>query len=452
MAALKRVLIANRGEIAVRLVKACRQAGLESVAVYSEADAASRHVLAADRAVCIGPPAARTSYLNGEALLEVARAEACDAIHPGYGFLSENADFVKRCAEEGIRFIGPGAGTVSLMGNKSAARRKAMALNVPVVPGTEDVIGDSAEAESVAEKIGFPLLLKARAGGGGRGMRLVHENAALERGFAEAESEANAAFGDGGLYMERFVERAKHIEVQVFADDHGNVRHLWERDCSVQRRHQKLIEESPSPVLSETLRRKICKAATALAEGVGYTNAGTVEFIFDQVSAEFFFIEMNTRIQVEHPVTEMLTEIDLIGEQLRVAAGEKLSFAETQPAAKGHVIEFRINAEDPARGFAPSPGRITRWRPPRGSDIRFDGFPYEGYLIPPFYDSLLGKLIVRGTDREDAIRTALAALGRFDVQGIKTTIPFYREILQTAAFRDGTIHTRWIDGEIPDPS
>ncbi len=445
---LKRVLVANRGEIALRIIRACRAVGIETVAVHSSADAGSAHVWAADRAVCIGPPPSTESYLRTDALLHVALASGCDAVHPGYGFLAENVDFAGRCAAEGLVFVGPSAETISLMGDKVAARRTAIRYGLDVVPGSPGAFTDGAEAAALAGGIGFPLLLKARSGGGGRGMRVAPDMDAFEGLFAQASGEAESAFGDGGIYLERYFPAVRHIEVQVFGDTHGNARHLWERDCSVQRRHQKLIEEAPSPVLDAATRRKMCSAAEALTAGVGYVGAGTVEFIYDVEGRKFFFIEMNTRIQVEHPVTEMVTGLDLVVEQLRVAGGAPLSFARRRPKIDGHAIEFRLNAEDPARNFMPSPGRLACWRPPAGSGVRLDSHVFEGYAIPPYYDSLLGKLIVHGTDRADAVARAAAALTGFVVDGVHTTIPFHRRVLEHPDFLEDRIHTVWVETEL----
>ncbi len=440
---MKRVLVANRGEIALRVIRACHGIGIEAVAVFSEADRNAAHVWAADRAVCIGPAAAAESYLNAGALVEAARGTGCDAVHPGYGFLAENAAFAARCDEYGLAFVGPPAETIALMGDKAAARRKAASLGVPVVPGADAALGDAASAGAAARKLGFPVLVKASAGGGGRGMRVVPTPAEFEALFTQAGGEAEAAFGDGALYLERYLPRVRHIEVQVFGDRAGNLRHMGERDCSIQRRHQKLVEESPSPVLDQATRSRICEAALALAEGIGYVNAGTVEFIYDMEDATFFFIEMNTRIQVEHPVTEALTGVDLVREQLRVAAGRKLSFKAA--AAKGHAIEWRINAEDPADDFRPSPGRVHRWRPGAAPGVRLDSHVYDGYVVSPHYDSLLGKLIVWGRDRGQALRRSAVALGGFEVDGVHTTIPFHLDLLGRDAFIAGEVHCRWVD-------
>jgi acetyl-CoA carboxylase biotin carboxylase subunit len=442
---MKRVLVANRGEIAVRIIRACRKLGLETVAVYSEADDNSAHIWAADRAVRIGAAPAAESYLNIARILEVARATQCDALHPGYGFLSERAELAKACEAEGIRFVGPPDKIITLMGDKAEARRTAERLHVPIVPGSSEAYEDPGLAAECARRIGFPVLLKALAGGGGRGMRVVSDIESFQGQFRQAASEAQTAFGNGGIYLERFVGNVRHIEVQVFGDVYGNVVHLWERDCTVQRRHQKLIEESPSPALDSSTRKAICEEAVKLAAGIGYVGAGTVEFIYDAETKDFFFIEMNTRIQVEHPVTEALTGLDLVAEQLRVAAGDRLSFGSIE--STGHAIELRINAEDSARGFIPSPGTLTTWRPPLMRDVRFDSHVYRGYAVPRYYDSLLGKLIVHSPDRSQAIERALAALDCFEAEGVVTTIPFHRGLLSRPEFIEAKIHTRWVDTE-----
>jgi acetyl-CoA carboxylase biotin carboxylase subunit len=443
---LRRVLIANRGEIALRAIRTCRRLGLGSVAVYSSADGNSPHRWAADHAVCIGPPPPKASYLNEAALIEVASACECDALYPGYGFLAENAGFAARCAEEGLNFIGPSAEVIARMGDKVAARQTAASLGIPVVPGSSEGFTAAAEAKQRADAIGYPLLLKASAGGGGRGMRVVPEASAFMALFDQATAEAAAAFGKPDVYLERFFPQVRHIEIQVFGDRHGNYAQLGERDCSVQRRHQKLIEEAPSPVLDPAARRAMAEAAVALIRALRYVNAGTIEFIYDAASAKFFFIEMNTRIQVEHPVTEMITGSDLVAEQFQVAAGEKLSLRPSGGAA-GAAIEFRINAEDADHDFRPSPGMLKRWRPPSGRDIRLDSHVYENYVVPPFYDSMLGKLIVTGRDRAAAIEAAASALARFDVAGIATTVPFHAALIQRPEFARAEIHTRWIENE-----
>lgn len=442
---MRRVLIANRGEIALRATRACRKLGLQSVAVYSQADRNSPHVWAADRSVCIGPPPPAMSYLNGAALIEVARGTGCDAVYPGYGFLSEKSAFAASCREEGLTFIGPSPEAISAMGDKVEARRVAEQNGVPVVPGSADGFNDAGEASKIAKGLGFPLLLKASGGGGGRGMRVapsMDEFAAL---FTQASAEAAAAFGNPEIYLERFFPRVRHVEIQVFGDRHGNAIHLWERDCSIQRRHQKLVEESPSPALPPHTREEMAEAAVVLIRKLKYEGAGTVEFIFDLDSGKWFFIEMNTRIQVEHPVTEELFQVDLVSEQLRVAAGEPISFRQPPPPNGRYAIEFRINAEDPDNNFRPSPGTLTEWSPPNGTGIRLDSHAYSSYAVPPFYDSLLGKLIVSGASREDALTTAASALARFRVSGVATTIPFHARLLERKPFIDGSAHTRWVD-------
>ena len=444
---VRRVLIANRGEIALRAARACRRLGLESVAVHSTADANSPHVWAADYAVCIGPPPASASYLHAPALLETASALKCDAVYPGYGFLSEKSDFAAKCRAAGLTFIGPSEETIACMGDKVAARQMAASLGVPIVPGSEAGFTAAAEAATAAQKIGFPLLLKASGGGGGRGMRIVEQVQDFASLFEQASAEANASFGDPNLYLERFFREVHHVEIQVFGDTHGNYVHLWERDCSVQRRHQKLVEEAPSPVLDERTRREMAEAALGLIRALKYVNAGTVEFIYDVGSGKFFFIEMNTRIQVEHPVTEMLTGTDLVREQFRVAAGEPLSFEQPR-AHTGCAIEFRINAENADLDFRPSPGLLKRWRPPQGRDIRIDSHAYEGYAVPPYYDSMLAKLIVTGRDRPAAISAARAALARFQVDGVATTIPFHERLIARPEFAGGKVHTRWVEQQM----
>ncbi|MGD9828180.1 MAG: acetyl/propionyl/methylcrotonyl-CoA carboxylase subunit alpha [Hyphomicrobiaceae bacterium] len=442
---ISRVLIANRGEIALRAVRAARSLGLETVAVHSTADVASPHVWAADRAVCIGPPPSTQSYLQIPALLHVAQAHGCDAIYPGYGFLSERAGFAERCASEGLKFIGPSAEVIRTMGDKSEAKATAARFGVPLVPGSDGAFDDAASALAAAREIGFPLLLKARAGGGGRGMRVAPDLEAFPALFDQAAREAEAAFGDAGIYLERFFSAVRHIEVQVFGDMHGTVRQLGERDCTVQRRHQKLVEEGPSPVLRPEVRARILEAAEKLAKGVGYEGAGTVEFIYEPKSEEFFFIEMNTRIQVEHPVTEMLIGHDLVAEQFRVAMGEPLSVKLPAAGANGHAIEFRVNAEDWRENFRPEPGRLKRWRAPSGAGIRLDTFAYQSMDVQPFYDSMIAKLIVHAETREEAIAKARAAIRDFHVEGLRTTLDFHATLLGDPDFANGNIHTRWVE-------
>jgi acetyl-CoA carboxylase biotin carboxylase subunit len=441
---VRRVLVANRGEIALRAIRACRRLGFETVAVYSSADSNSPHAWAADKSVCIGPPAPTVSYLHGSALIHTAVALQCDAVYPGYGFLSEKSEFAASCAEAGLTFVGPSPESIARMGDKVTARKIAGSLGVPVVPGSEVAFDVAAEAKAAARKIGFPLLLKASGGGGGRGMRVATGESEFLSLFEQATAEARAAFGQPEIYLERFFPEVRHIEIQVFGDTHGNRVHLWERDCSVQRRHQKLVEETPSPVLDDATRREMAEAATALIRALDYVNAGTVEFIYDSASGRFFFIEMNTRIQVEHPVTEAVTGLDLVAEQFRVAAGEQLSFDPPPPPARS-AIEFRINAEDADHGFRPSPGTLRRWRPPNGHCIRLDSHVYEGYAIPPYYDSMLAKLIVTGADRPAAIARAQSALARFDASGVMTTVPFHRRLLERCEFARAEVHTRWVE-------
>jgi acetyl-CoA carboxylase biotin carboxylase subunit len=441
---MRRVLIANRGEIALRAVRACRKLGLESVAVYSSADANSPHRWAADHAVCIGPPPPKASYLNAAALIETAVASKCDAVYPGYGFLAENSAFAERCAEADLVFVGPGAESIATMGDKVAARQAAGKVGIPVVPGSEHGFTSAGPAEAIARSLGFPLLLKASGGGGGRGMRIVNRIEDFGAQFEQASTEAHAAFGNGEIYLERFFPEVRHIEIQVFGDTHGNYVHLGERDCSVQRRHQKLVEEAPSPALDHATRLRMAEAATELIRAMKYVNAGTVEFIYDAASGQFFFIEMNTRIQVEHPVTEMVTGTDLVVEQFRVAAGEKLSFGSIFANDRA-AIEFRVNAEDATQDFRPSPGTLKRWRPPSGRDIRVDSHVYENYAVPPYYDSMLAKLIVSGPDRAACVELAKSALARFKVSGLSTTVPFHGQLVQQPEFARAEIHTRWVE-------
>lgn len=446
----QRVLIANRGEIAVRAIHACKALGLDSVAVFSSADRSAPHAWLADEAYCIGPPASRQSYLDMAALLHVARESNCTLVYPGYGFLAENAAFVDRCDAVGLTFVGPSADSIRLMGDKARARTAAARHGVPIVPGSSETFTDAEAAQAAAGDIGYPLLLKASAGGGGRGMRVVDDPAQFIGLFEQASQEAGEAFGDPAMYLERYFPAVRHLEVQVFGDAHGTVRQLGERDCTTQRRHQKLVEESPSPVLSVAERAALLDAAVKLTKGVDYRGAGTVEFIFDEASRQFFFIEMNTRIQVEHPVSEMCIGHDLIEEQLRVALGERLSVPEESGWPGGHAIEFRINAEDAAHGFRPSPGRVTKWRPPRGDGVRVDSFVYQGIDIQPFYDSMIAKLIVHGNDREDALARARAALDTLEIDGPATTRPFHRALIDDPDFVANRIHTRWVENVFLD--
>jgi acetyl-CoA carboxylase biotin carboxylase subunit len=437
------VLIANRGEIAVRIVRACRDLGIEAIVACSEADEDSLAVRLADRAVRIGPPAAAASYLNQGAILAAATALGVDAIHPGYGFLAENAGFAAACDTEGIVFVGPGPEAIAAMGNKVAARRLAIELGVPVIPGSPEPVG-AEEAARVAAEVGFPVMLKASAGGGGRGMRLAKDAAELADILGSASAEAQAAFGDGAIYVERYVGRARHVEVQVAFDAHGHGITLGERDCTIQRRYQKLIEEAPSE-LPDAARQGMFEAAFRLCQRVGYEGVGTVEFLYDQDRGEAYFIEMNTRLQVEHPVTEEVTGLDLVVLQLGIAAGESLPIAQGEVRNRGHAIEFRINAEDPAAGFRPSAGTLQRWVPPTGPGVRVDSHCFTGYRVPPYYDSLLAKVIVWGANRSAAIARARRALSELEVEGLATTTPFHRWILEQDDFMAGRTSTGWTE-------
>jgi acetyl-CoA carboxylase biotin carboxylase subunit len=440
---LEKILIANRGEIALRILRACRELGMKTVAVHSTSDANLKHVLLADESVCIGPPPSAMSYLNMPAIISAAEVTDAVAIHPGYGFLSENADFAERVEKSGFTFIGPKAETIRLMGDKVSAIRVMRAQNVPCVPGSEGSLReDTDENLRIARDIGYPVIIKASAGGGGRGMRVVHAEGALLSSIAITRSEALAAFGSDAVYMEKFLERPRHIEFQIIADHHGNVVSLGERDCSMQRRHQKVIEEAPAPGISARQRRQMGDRCVEACAAVGYRNAGTLEFLHQD--GEFYFIEMNTRIQVEHPVTELITGIDLVKTQLLIAAGEKLPFSQGDVQFRGHAIECRINAEDP-RTFVPSPGPIKLWHPPGGPGIRIDSHVYSGYNVPPHYDSLIGKLIAHGDTRETAIARMRNALLEFVVEGIKTNAPLHQEILAHAAFQSGGLDIHYLE-------
>ncbi|MCM8746256.1 acetyl-CoA carboxylase biotin carboxylase subunit [Thermomicrobium sp. CFH 73360] len=445
----RKVLIANRGEIALRVMRACRELGIRTVAVYSEADAQARHVRYADEARCIGPAAASRSYLNIEAIIAAARETGAEAIHPGYGFLAENAEFARACREAGIVFIGPSPEAITLMGDKAEARKLADSVGVPVVPGTPDKVTPD-EALTFADRIGFPLMVKAAAGGGGRGIRVVRNRAELEQALEVAAQEAHAAFGDGALYLEKFLERPRHIEVQVLVDHHGTALHLFERECSIQRRRQKLWEEAPSPALTPGLRAQICEAAVRLARAAGYTNAGTLEFLVD-AGGSFYFLEMNTRVQVEHPVTELVTGIDIVKEQIRIAAGERLLWRQEDITVHGHAIEFRVNAEDPALGFFPSPGVIERMELPSGPGVRCDFGFGPGDEVPPYYDSLIGKIIVWGRDRTEALARGRRALDEFVVEGIATTAPFHRALADDPAVLAAAYHVQFLDERLAHP-
>ena len=441
----KKVLIANRGEIALRVIRACRELGIQTVAVYSEADRESLHVRFADDEVCIGPAPARDSYLRIPRLIAAAEITGADAIHPGYGFLAENAEFAETCAASNITFIGPTAEQIRVMGDKAAARAAMTRVNVPIIPGTPGPVEDVDEALSLAKQMGFPVIIKAAAGGGGKGMRVAKDPEDFARSFQLARSEALSAFGNGDVYVEKYLARPRHIEFQILGDRHGNVIHLGERDCSVQRRHQKLIEEAPSPAVTPALRKKMGEAAVLGAKAIDYVGAGTIEMLLDE-DGSFYFMEMNTRIQVEHPVTEMLYGVDLVKEQIRVAYGEPLSVRELPPL-RGHVIECRVNAEDPARNFQPSPGEVKVFHPPGGPGVRLDTHVYAGYRVPPYYDSLLAKLICQGRDRQEAIRRMQMALESFIVEGVTTTIPFLARVMQNARFQSGDIDTKFLERE-----
>jgi acetyl-CoA carboxylase biotin carboxylase subunit len=440
----KRILVANRGEIALRVIRACRELGVETVAIFSEADRGSEYLRLANEAYCVGPAKSRDSYLKIDRVISAAEVGNVQAIHPGYGFLSENSHFADVCRSCKIDFIGPSPEAMAMLGNKNAARRLAREAGVPVVPGSEGLIEDEGEALRIAHEIGFPVLIKASAGGGGRGMRVAHNDLAFKTATQQARAEAAAAFGDASLYLEKYVEHPRHVEVQILADLHGNVVHLWERDCTMQRRHQKLIEESPAPHLDHSIRQAMCEAAVRLIKSAGYTNAGTVEFIVDR-AGNYYFIEVNARIQVEHPVSEMVTGIDLIKSQIRVAAGEPLPFKQQDVQLRGVAIECRINAEDPKKNFQPSPGRIERLIVPGGFGVRFDSHVYSGYTVSPHYDSMIGKLIVHQPTREEAIDCMLRALMELRVEGIKTTVPLQQEILRHAAFLEGRVDTTFIE-------
>lgn len=441
--AFRKILIANRGEIALRVIRACQELGISTVMVYSEVDKDTLPVQLADEAYCIGPAPSPKSYLNIPNIISAALVSGADAIHPGFGFLSENAKFAQICTEHNIKFIGPASTAIESMGDKNTAKETAKKANVPVVPGSEGLIADLAEAKRKAEDIGYPVILKATAGGGGKGMRIVQNDEELGDMLNRAQTEAQAAFGNGGVYMEKYLEEPRHIEIQLLADQYGNIVHLGERDCSIQRRHQKLLEEGPSVAVDEALRAKMGAAAVSLAKAVNYEGVGTVEFLLDK-NKNFYFMEMNTRIQVEHGVTEMLTSIDLVKEQIKVAAGEKLAYKQEDIKLTGHVIECRINAEDSEHDFRPCPGTIVAYMVPGGPGVRIDSHSYPGYTIPPNYDSMIAKLLVWGKDRKEAISRMERALNEYAITGIKTTIPFHLIILNNAFFRRGDVYTNFI--------
>ena len=437
-----KILIANRGEIALRVIRTCKELGIKTVAVYSEADKDSLHVTFADEAVCIGPPFGKDSYLKIPSVISAAQVTGADAIHPGYGFLAENASFSEICQESNIKFIGPSPEMIRAMGDKAFAKDTMKKNQVPVIPGSDGIIENLEEAKELAKEIGFPVIIKASAGGGGKGMRIVWEVSEFEKAFQTARTEAEAAFANGAVYIEKFIENPRHIEIQIMGDQHGNVYHYGERDCSIQRRHQKLIEESPSPAVDPDLRNRMGDAAVKGAHSVNYEGAGTIEFLLDK-DKNFYFMEMNTRIQVEHPVTELVYDVDLVRQQVLVAAGEKIEAKPTKP--HGHAIEFRINAEDPENNFRPSPGKISSLHFPGGYGVRIDSHIYQSYSIPPYYDSLIAKLIVWGKTREHAIMRGRRALNEFIVEGIKTTIPFHLKVLEDGRFMSGNFDTSFLE-------
>jgi acetyl-CoA carboxylase biotin carboxylase subunit len=440
----QRILVANRGEIALRVIRACKDMGIGVVAVFSEADRGAPYLELADEAICIGPPPAAESYLNIARLISAAEIADVQAIHPGYGFLSENPHFAEVCRACKIEFIGPPQEAMQRLGNKNQARKLAQQAGVPVVPGSEGLITRDDEALSLAKSMGYPVLIKAAAGGGGRGMRVAHNDLSLRSGLQSARQEAEAAFKDGSVYLEKYIEQPRHVEVQILADRHGNAVHLFERDCSLQRRHQKLVEESPAPNLPEAVRKGLCSAAVKMVEAAGYYNAGTCEFLVDKDN-KYYFIEVNARIQVEHPVTELVTGVDLVQMQIRVAAGEKLPFKQSEIVARGAAMECRINAEDPSAGFRPSPGLITRWQPPGGPGVRLDSHAVAGYRVPPNYDSLIAKLLVHQPTRDQALAVMRRALSEFVVEGVRTTIPIHRDIFSNSSFVAGRVDTTFIE-------
>ena len=442
---MKKVLIANRGEIAVRIIRACKELGIETVAVFSEADEEALHVQLADEAYCIGPRLSTDSYLNFSNIISVANLTNCDGIHPGYGFLAENASFAELCEECNIEFIGPTSDAISRMGTKDVARETMREAGVPIVPGSTGIVADEHEALEIAEKIGFPVIIKATAGGGGKGIRVAKNKEDLITGINITQKEAAAAFGNPGVYIEKYIEIFRHVEVQVLADKYGNTIHFGERDCSIQRRMQKLVEEAPSPAITPELRAAMGEAAVKAAQAVNYQGAGTVEFIFDHINQKFYFMEMNTRIQVEHPVTEMITGIDLIQQQLKIASGEKLKYKQEDIKINGWSIECRINAENPSKNFMPSPGEVTMYMPPGGFGVRVDSAMYTGYSIPPFYDSMVAKLIVHADTREEAVSRMKRALDEFIIEGVDTTIPFHARLMDHEVFKSGDFDTKFLE-------
>ena len=441
----KKILIANRGEIAVRVIRACRDMGIISVAVYSEADRDSMHAQIADESICIGGAPAKDSYLNMRAVITAAKISGADAVHPGYGFLSENTIFVRLCEDNNIKFIGPGAKSIALMGNKAEAKNMMQKAGVPVIPGSDGAVKNLREAEEVCGKIGYPVMLKASSGGGGRGIRLVMDINALKNAYVLCRTEARASFGDDEIYIEKFIENPRHIEIQILADEHNNAVHLFERDCSLQRRHQKILEEAPSPFMDATLRAKMGEAAILAAKAANYANAGTIEFLVDK-DRNFYFMEMNARVQVEHPVTEFITGIDIVTRQIKIAAGEPLGFKQGDIKILGHAIECRINAENPDKNFAPCPGEIKELNVPGGPGVRVDSAVYQGYIVPPYYDSMISKLIVFGNDREEAISRMRRALAEYLFEGIITNVDYQLELLSTEEFQAGKVNINFVDG------
>jgi acetyl-CoA carboxylase, biotin carboxylase subunit len=442
---MKKVLIANRGEIAIRIIRACKELNIETVAIYSEGDKEALHVQMADEAYCVGPKLSKDSYLNMTNIISIAKLTGCEGIHPGYGFLSENASFAELCTECNVKFIGPTADSISKMGTKDVARETMKEAGVPVVPGSQGIIQSIEEGKKIAAEIGYPVIIKATAGGGGKGIRVAKDEKELEKGIQITQQEAQTAFGNPGVYLERYITDFRHVEIQVLADEHGNTIHLGERDCTIQRRLQKLVEEAPSPVLDEETREKMGQAAVRAAEAVNYWGAGTVEFIYEPHTKNFFFMEMNTRIQVEHPVTEYISGIDLIKQQLLIAKGHPLKITQSEVSLKGWSIECRINAENPDKNFMPSPGKILTYLPPGGPNVRVDSAVYNGYTIPPYYDSMIAKVIVHGKTRDEAIAIMIRALEEFVVEGIYTTIPFHLNLLQNEIFVKGKYNTKFLE-------
>ncbi|PTG71751.1 acetyl-CoA carboxylase biotin carboxylase subunit [Staphylococcus chromogenes] len=442
---MKKILIANRGEIAVRIIRACHELGIQTVAIYSEGDKDALHTQLADEAYCVGPKQSKDSYLNIPNILSIATSTGCDGIHPGYGFLAENGDFAELCEAVQLKFIGPSYNSIQKMGIKDIAKEEMKRANVPVVPGSEGLVESIEQAIETANTIGYPVIIKATAGGGGKGIRIARNEDELVNGYKMTQQEAETAFGNGGLYLEKFIENFRHIEIQIMGDEHGNVIHLGERDCTIQRRMQKLVEEAPSPILSEKMRQEMGEAAVRAAKAVEYYNAGTIEFIYDLDEDKFYFMEMNTRIQVEHPVTEMVTGVDLVKLQIKVAMGEKLPYTQEDIQINGHAIEFRINAENPYKNFMPSPGKITQYLTPGGYGVRIESACYNNYMIPPYYDSMVAKLIVHQPSRDEAIMTGLRALNEFVVMGIDTTITFHIRLLGHPVFREGFFSTKFLE-------